>query len=98
MKLKIKAKIYQYTGLYLANKESKEYLMSKEFWEEYNRMLPHNIDNDFTDTDLQGLLLGSWECDNGFYRSYPSVIFSPWYLKPFYWCFDFYRQLKSDLT
>ena len=67
MILKIKAFLYQKTGLYLAHKEELEYVTSKDFWKKFMKMLLHK-DNDMRPRDIQGLLIGMWQCEHGFYR------------------------------
>ena len=100
MKLKIKAKIYQYTGVFLAEKEFNEYLQSDQYLEDFYRLELHYNNDDLDPLsfkDLQGILIGTWELDNGFFRPFPMGLLKPWYLKPFYWFKDFYNQLKKDL-
>lgn len=63
MILKIKAKIYQWFGIYLANKEELEYIKSDEFWKEFKRIYKHK-DNDMSFSDIQGLLIGMWQCNS----------------------------------
>lgn len=53
--LKLKAKIYQYTGFFLARKEQLAYVKSK-----HRRP-----------TKRSSLTIGLWQVDNGFYRAYP---------------------------
>lgn len=67
--LKIKAFIYQKTGIYLADKEELEYITSKAFWKEFIRIYTHKA-NDMGPRDVQGLLIGSWQCRHGFYRAF----------------------------
>ena len=65
--LKFKAKFYQYTGVYLAHKEILDYLESSDFWYEFSTIKSHP-ENDMDDKDIQGLLIGSWQAREGFYR------------------------------
>jgi hypothetical protein len=69
MIIKIKAWIYRRTGIYLAHKEELEYITSKIFWKKFMRIVKQK-DNDMSPRDIQGLLIGSWQCDYGFYRRY----------------------------
>lgn len=67
MKLKIKAFIYRYTGIYLAYKEELQYITSKEAWAEYKRMSKRKK-LDLKERNLQGLLIGLWQAEHGFSR------------------------------
>lgn len=67
--LKIKAFIYQKTGIYLADKQELEYITSKAFWKEFIKICTHK-DNDMAPRDVQGLLIGMWQCKHGFYRAF----------------------------
>jgi hypothetical protein len=68
--IKVKAKIYYYTGIYLAYKEESEYLQSKEFWKSMEKLLKSK-DADFKKpVNAQGLLIGLWQAKHGFYRPY----------------------------
>ena len=87
--LKLKAKIYQYTGIYLAQKEEDEYLRS----EEAVSLLENN--------EYPGLVIGLWQAKHGFTRFYCGEFSSKY--KSFHrnvWIFlkTFYRQLKHDLN
>lgn len=70
--LKLKGKIYQYFGINLACKEENDYLTSDEFWKEFNRIqkkqnkLKNNRDK-LSNQTIQGILLGRWESEHGFY-------------------------------
>lgn len=68
MILKLKALLYRHTGIYLANREELEYLKSEEFWKEFRKICVRKT-NDLTLADIQGLLLGLWQAENGFYRT-----------------------------
>lgn len=67
MILKLKAFIYQRTGLYLANKEELDYIISKEFWKAFTRIITKKK-NDMRPEDVQGLLIGMWQVKHGLYR------------------------------
>lgn len=69
MVLKIKAFIYQKTGIYLAHKEELEYITSKEFWKGFTKILKNSKKNDLSPQNMQGILIGLWQCKHGFYRS-----------------------------
>lgn len=67
--LKLKAFIYQKTGIYLAHKEELEYISNKEFWMKFSKLISQkNWDMGLRDT--QGLLIGLWQAKHGFYRKY----------------------------
>lgn len=93
--LKLKGKFYQYTGIYLATSEELEYITSDTFWKEFERMEPFNYDNDFTNQDLQGILIGSWQCKYRFYRRV-SRRFK--YGSALAWCDIFLLQLMDDVN
>lgn len=67
--LKIKAAIYRYTGIYLANSEELEYINSIEFWKDYKRVITHP-ENDLGPRGAFGLLIGSWQAEHGFCRPF----------------------------
>lgn len=67
MLLKIKAFIYQKTGVYLAQKEELDYITSKDFWKRFWKIFLHK-DNDMSGRDIQGLLIGLWQAKWGFTR------------------------------
>jgi len=69
--IKIKAKIYQVTGIYLAHKEELEYVTSKAFWKAFKKMTRHAKKNDFSAENIQGILIGLWQCKHEFYTSFP---------------------------
>lgn len=69
MKLAIKAWIYQKTGIYLAQKEELEYITSDSFWRRFRKIYMHK-DNDMGMGNVQSLLIGSWQCEQGFYRAF----------------------------
>ncbi len=54
MLLKLKAKFYQYTGIYLAKKEEQKHIKSLKL--------------DINDTFREGMAIGIWQCNNGFAR------------------------------
>ena len=90
-KLKIKAKIYQYTGIYLAKKEEQAYV---DQWVKSG----HNIDK-----FGEGLIRGMWQSNNGFMTLSPigksmwRVRYSPIYKRIAYRLIVIYMQLKDDL-
>lgn len=65
-KIYLKAKIYQLTGIFLAQKEELEYLKSEDFWRKFNELSSLNTNMD--KRDIQGLLIGGWQAMYGFYR------------------------------
>lgn len=96
MNLKLKAKIYQYTGIFLAKKEMMDAVANDEYYSALDKI-------------RHGLARGVWESDKGFisfsskYRS-KSVIprLQKKYLKQyFYLTIDrvivIYKTLRSDL-
>lgn len=67
MLLKLKILIYQRTGIYLAHKEELKYIISKEFWKAFIRIITKKS-NDMQPRDIQGLLIGLWQVEQGLYR------------------------------
>ena len=65
--LKIKAIIYRYLGVFLAEKEEAEYIKSKDFWKEFDKISSHP-ENDIPSIGIQRILIGSWQANHGFYR------------------------------
>lgn len=66
--LKIKAKIYYYTGIYLAHKEENKYLESAEFWRSMHK-ITNGKDKDLRNPrQAQSLLISLWQVKNGFCR------------------------------
>ena len=68
MILKIKGFIYRHTGIFLAHKEELKYLQSDEFWF-HMRKISKGKDEDMSPRNIQGLLIGLWQCKHGFYRT-----------------------------
>jgi|WetSurMetagenome_2_1015567.scaffolds.fasta_scaffold220400_2 hypothetical protein len=97
--LKIKSKFYQYTGIYLADREENEYLASKEFWKEFTRI--HNSpDNNLSLRTIQGLLIGSWQGKYGFTRRVAIKVWMRrprWFFGPVEWGAVFFLTLKEDI-
>ena len=69
MTLSFKSMIYQQTGIYLAHREELAYVKSKEFWQQFAKIYKR-ADYDMLPRDIQGLLIGLWQAENGFYREY----------------------------
>lgn len=91
--LKLKAKIYQYTGIFLAQKEVNLYINSQDFKDEVRRMTSYDDGGPtFSIEECQNLLIGSWEAHYGFYRRFSTTrgILD--------WLRNFYLQLRDDLT
>lgn len=62
--LKLKAAIYRYLGIYLAQKEELAYLESNDAQISVSEGLEFGLDFD----GALGLAIGSWQADHGFYR------------------------------
>jgi hypothetical protein len=94
--LRIKSRIYRYTGFFLANSEQLEYVTSEEFWKEFSKIAKHPK-NDMSMYNIQGLLIGSWQAHHGFTR--------PWnygFLRRFTWFgrlwpVRFFYYMKTNL-
>lgn len=96
--LKIKAKIYKYTGLFLAHKEQLEFVTSKEFWKALLKGLKHK-NNDMGLISMQGLLIGMWQHRNGFHRPSNLLRFKrpKWFFRTVAWFHDLYTVIKWDI-
>jgi hypothetical protein len=82
MNLKLKAKIYQYTGIYLAQKEEQEYINSlSETRKEH----------------FSGLMVGLWQAKNGFYNQSYRYRSNTFLGKIVTRIVVIYKQLKQDL-
>lgn len=67
--LKIKAAIYRYFGIYLANNEEALYLKSHEVQKLIAEFLKENLDS----KDAIDLAVGLWQANNGFHRPWSSL-------------------------
>jgi hypothetical protein len=98
--LKIKAIIYRYTGIYLAETEENVYIQSKEFWKEWSERMAHP-ENDMRPRDIQGLMIGMWQARYGFVRHMSRLYFRSYKYRRFWnflaWFEVFFTSLKWDL-
>lgn len=103
MILKIKAKIYQLTGIYLAEKEEMIYKNSPQFKVEADNILNYP-EQDMSLQEIEGILIGSWQAKHGFHRrfvtTYPFGIKHKWVGRKWQenvviWLYDFYINLKG---
>jgi hypothetical protein len=67
MILKLKSLIYRAGGPYLADKEELEYITSEAACNRIEEALADPV-NDMSLHDLQGLIIGLWQCEHKFYR------------------------------
>lgn len=65
--LKIKSKLFQYTGIFLAYKEQSKYNDSKEYWEDFDNNTAQQKGS-LSSRNIHGILIGSWQARNGFHR------------------------------
>jgi len=97
--LKIKAKIYQYTGIFLARKELNKYLESQDFKDEVRRMSSYDDGGPvFSEQECKDLLTGSWEAHYGFHTFMSPL---PWPLSRLHkiWLqfkYDFLTRKSND--
>lgn len=90
--LKVKAKIYQYTGVFLASKEREAYVNSDAYRDEFRRMIGYDdYGPKYTAEQCKDILVGAWEGHYGFH-SYVSI--KPW---PFSRLEIMWKQFKSDV-
>lgn len=66
--LKIKALIYDWTGIYLAHREENDYCDSEAYWKQYNETMSAYSDDPISPRALHGLLVGSWQAKHRFVR------------------------------
>lgn len=95
--LQLKAFVYRYTGIYLANQEQLEYMESKEFWKSF-MVIASDPTNDMSPRAIQGLLIGVWQANAGlviavtpFFNKYPR-----WFFGPIEFVYRFFDQLYWD--
>jgi hypothetical protein len=66
MSLKLKARIYRYTGIYLAKREEAMLPTTAEYWKMYTS---YSLDNqDLHHIAKHGYIVGSWHAQHGFVR------------------------------
>lgn len=98
--LKIKSKLFQYTGIFLAYKEQSKYNDSKEYWEDFDNNTAQQKGS-LSSRNIHGILIGSWQARNGFHRmcdvKYWSNKKSNAFLATYSWLRVFYWTLKSDI-
>lgn len=93
----MKSFIYRYFGIYLARQDELDYLISDDFWNEFNR-IKSSPQNDMSDLEIQRIVLGMWQCNAGYSRYYSRYIWSPNPLvKLFSWFHILYITIKNDL-
>ena len=97
--LKLKSKIYKYTGIYLADREENDYLKSDEFWKRFIKIIKSK-NNDIGPRNVQGILIGMWQAHNGFARPYsflrlrrPALLW-----RPIGWFCVLYKTIRWDLS
>lgn len=89
--LKIKAKIFQYTGIFLARKEQNKYIESQDFKDEVRRMVSYDDGGPvFSEEECKNLLIGTWDSHHGFYTFMSKF---PWPLSRLH---IMYMQFKYD--
>lgn len=67
-KMKIKAWIYQKTGLYFAHKEELAYIHSEDYWAKFAD-IGAELSDELTLRDIHGVVVGLWQAKHGFYRT-----------------------------
>lgn len=93
----MKAKIYQYFGLYLAKKEECEYIQSEEFWKKFKE-ITSDPECDMSFRDVQGLLIGLWQADLGYCRAISRYsLRRSKFLNIVAWFDSFFMNVKRDL-
>ncbi len=97
MKLTTKAKIYRYTGWYLAEKEELEYINSQEAINYINK-LASEPDNDLTIDEATGLVIGLWQSEYGFCRPMNFIRYQrPGFIfRPIAWVQDFITAVRRE--
>lgn len=98
LNLKLKAKIYQYTTIYLATQEEKAYLRSDEA-KTYINKLVSNPENEMDEDDARGVTVGMWQGHYGFYRPMSSLRFKLplWFFRPLATIHESFIMLKWDI-
>lgn len=97
--LKMKAKVYQYAGIFLARKELNTYIESQDFNDEVRRMSSYDDGGPvFSQDECKQLLIGSWESYYGFHTFVSRL---PWPLSRFHiiwkqFQYDFLTRKSND--
>jgi len=99
MKLKIKAFIYRYTGIFLAQKEQDAHIQNQEVMTQIIKWTK-NPKMEMNLKDATGLAIGLWQTKHGFYRPISFLRYNKpaWFWKPIAWIIVLYKTLKFDLT
>jgi hypothetical protein len=97
--LKYKSFVYRYTGVYLANREEKDYIKSEVFWDKFRKII-FSPENGMSDRSIQKFLVGIWQSEHGLAR--PMLPFGwrrrrLWYWKPVIAITTFFLAAKTDL-
>lgn len=67
MLISMKARVYRYTGIYLAEKDEERYVKSQQYWNDYKN-IKITYKRMYTPNEYKELLLNAWNFDNGFIR------------------------------
>lgn len=67
MLIKLKARLYRYTGVYIAEKDEKKYLLSQNYWKDY-KQIRSEYKKLYTPDEYKEILLNAWNYNNGFVR------------------------------
>lgn len=101
MLLKLKAKIYQYTGIYLVKKEESEYMASEQAKLDMKELL---AGTGYSKILGKGLTVALWQGKNGFASIHTGIwvpSHKPWYKIAYYATLNriktIYLQLKMDI-
>ena len=98
LNLKLKAKIYQYTTIYLASQEEQDYLRSDEA-KTYINKLVSNPENEMDEDDARDLTIGMWQGYYGFCRPMSSLRLKLplWFFRPLATIHESFIMLKWDI-
>lgn len=97
IKLRLKALIYRYLGIYLAQKEEDVFVLGELFRRGFTKLGSQSQKN-YNSEIIRSILVGTWQADNGFARPISKF----WYKKGALWVFinwitTFLLVLKFDL-
>lgn len=98
LSLKIKSRIYRYTGLFLADKEQEAYLAS-DLCQKSIKQLCSYPENGLNESDAREIVIGMWQANVGFYRPMSMLRFKTplWFFRPLAYVIESFKAIKYDI-
>lgn len=101
MLLKLKAKLYQYTGIYLGRKEEKEYMATADAIKQVEELIDVG---GYSGPLAHGVITATWQAKVGFTNIHTGIwvpSYGKWYRRLYYRVLNrvktIYLQFKEDL-